>query len=331
MKVCAIIVTYADRFDLLKQVLDYCSQNVDSIVLVNNNSSKNSRQNISEYQSSVPLNIVDFDYNTGSAKGFKSGIEGFMKSDCSHAIIFDDDNLAESGVLEKMKLVWEELPKNQEAKTALLANRTDRVNFNKVVLENNPEAILPPKNNFLGFHWKEFFVKLLERTSNKKAALNNGATEKIKVVAAPYSGLFFSKKLIENIGLPKEKYSLYYDDFDFTHQIYLQGGNIWLMPNCVINDIENSVYLPKKKMFFYHSLFVGKKSQMYYSFRNMLYFHKKYRIDNTLVFLINKFSFLVLIFFMAIINGELKKLSLLKDAIKDAKKEGLGANSNYPI
>ena len=47
MKVISVIVTYADRFNLLKQVLDSCLiSDVSKIIIVDNNSDKNSREKL---------------------------------------------------------------------------------------------------------------------------------------------------------------------------------------------------------------------------------------------------------------------------------------------
>ncbi len=61
------------------------------------------------------------------------------------------------------------------------------------------------------------------------------------------AGLFFHKDLIEKIGLPDESYFLYVDDFDFTYRITKAGGEIWMVTNSHLHDLESSFYLPGKK------------------------------------------------------------------------------------
>jgi cellulose synthase/poly-beta-1,6-N-acetylglucosamine synthase-like glycosyltransferase len=51
MKVCAVIVTYGDRFHLLNQVMDTCyKEGVNNIIVVDNNSSKNSKIELKKYE-----------------------------------------------------------------------------------------------------------------------------------------------------------------------------------------------------------------------------------------------------------------------------------------
>ena len=50
MKITAIIVTYSDRFHLLKQVLDSCfEEGVSNIIIIDNNSHKNSKIQLEKY------------------------------------------------------------------------------------------------------------------------------------------------------------------------------------------------------------------------------------------------------------------------------------------
>ena len=58
MKVCAVIVvTYEDRFHLLKQVMDACHrEEVNQIIVVDNVSVENSRKQLKEYEEKIKIN-----------------------------------------------------------------------------------------------------------------------------------------------------------------------------------------------------------------------------------------------------------------------------------
>jgi len=188
--------------------------------------------------------------------------------------------------------------------------------------------MLQPKNHYLGFHFIGFAEKLSERIFPKKV-VQQLSYEPIEVPAAPYSGLLFHKQLLKQIGLPNEKFVLYMDDFDFTLRIGRNNGRLWLIPNAIIYDLENSVYLPVKKKFLYHSAFDGNINQMYYSFRNMKYLGNNELIDKRFIYFINKILFWTLITTMAVVRGKLNRITMLQDAVKDADNGSLGINQKY--
>jgi len=51
MKVCSVIVTYGDRFHLLKQVIEACyKEGVDKVIVIDNASEENSKKQLKENQ-----------------------------------------------------------------------------------------------------------------------------------------------------------------------------------------------------------------------------------------------------------------------------------------
>ena len=86
MKTFAIIVTYGNRFLLLRKVvLELLNIKIDKIVIVDNKSEKESADQLiklrKEYKSIIE--VVSLNENTGSAKGYAIGIRKALEySDC---------------------------------------------------------------------------------------------------------------------------------------------------------------------------------------------------------------------------------------------------------
>ena len=332
MQVCGVIVTYGDRFHLLSQVIDaLLKERIDKIVIIDNGSSVNTQTGVKKYPANVILHR--FEENKGTAIAFKTGIIKAIETSCEFIWLMDDDTVPVTGSLDHLKDFWKNFSRNEKEKTiALCSYRKDRSNFVKAFGGNNPDDILPAKNNFAGFHLKNLFAKISERINPGKKRSAEPAPGAARISAATYGGLFFHKDLMEKIGLPDESYFLYADDFDFTYRITKAGGEIWIVTNSIIHDLESSFYLPAKKNILYHSAFDSPtESSSYYALRNTVYFSKKFLVNNKFVYRLNKFLFLAFITVIGILRGESKRLKLIRAAIKDGENGRLGFNPEYKI
>ena len=332
MQVCGVIVTYGDRFHLLSQVIDaLLKERIDKIVIIDNGSSVNTQTGVKKYPANVILHR--FEENKGTAIAFKTGIIKAIETSCEFIWLMDDDTVPVTGSFDHLKDFWKNFSKIEKERTAALCSyRKDRSNFVKAFANNNPDDILPAKNNFAGFHIKNLFAKIRERANTGTKKIMEAVPGAGRISAASYGGLFFHKDLIEKIGLPDESYFLYADDFDFTYRITKAGGEIWMVTNSVIHDLESSFYLPAKKNILYHSAFDSPKdSSSYYALRNTVYFSKKFLANNKFVYALNKSLFLVIITIIGILRGRAKRLKLIHSAIKDGEKGRLGFHPEYKI
>ncbi len=344
MNICVITVTYGNRFHLLEKVLDALIQDeIKKIIIIDNGSSVESNQKMQDYaqKSSKNIQITPIGYNAGSAKGFKMGLEKALEipeTETPFFWILDDDNLPQADTLEVLLKFWKELTNTENyRKTALLANRVDRKNFVATLITQNPDDILTRKNSFMGFHWANIWELLYERIMKKD--FKNIEKEKYqnlplftKISAAPYGGLFFHRDLLKTTALPDEKYVLYCDDFAFTLPITRSGGTIWFIKDSILEDVERSVYLPKKKKWLHHLLFEAKEAQAYYALRNMVYFPLNTQQNtNKFTCFVNKCSLFFMLSIMALLRGELGKLAILWEANNDAVNGKMGVNPKYVL
>ena len=335
MKTCCVIVTYSDRFHLISEVLNsLLSHPVDEVIIIDNASKENSKIKLKNFlrNYSIPTKLIELETNCGSAKGFKEGILNAIKSSCNFVWLLDDDNMPLENSLKLLHNFWKNSTIiEKERKLALLSNREDRTEFIVAINKNDPAMVLPPKNSFLGFNISTLANKISDRIINKN--IQNKSTNKTgKVIAAAYGGLFFHKEIITNDLLPNEDYYLYLDDFDFTFNFTKNGGEIWMIVDSKIKDIELSSYITKKKGLLYHSIFDAKNDFVtYYANRNLCYMQLKYLVNNHLLYNINKVLFLIYIFTLGIIRFKFSRLKILLESINDARKNKLGRNTKYSI
>lgn len=333
--VCAVVVTYGDRSALLLQVIDaLLQQAVSRIVVVDNGSVPASTRQLDALAARQPaLTVVRWPVNRGSAPGYAKGIETALQSACPFIWMLDDDNQPQAGALDCLRRFWRERCGAGIApdRLALSSFRQDRPNFVQALVRNDPSLIYPPRNAFAGFHvlglWNKLRERLLPPPAPATALPASGRLE-----ACAFGGLFAHRDLMNRFGLPNADYVLYFDDFAYTHRISNGGGEIWLLRDSRIVDLESSEYLPAKKKLLYHSVFDSKRdAAVYYGFRNAIHFCHRHRVDSPLMYLVNKLLFLTLMLLMGLLRGQGHRLRVLWQAVQDGEAGRLGPRATYPL
>jgi len=327
MKTCVVIVTYGNRFHLLKKVIERCvEEKVDKIIVVDNNSPPESRENIKKLEKNIPnLEVIYLDENKGSAGGYKIGLQkAYDDEECEFIWLLDDDNKPEKGSLKILKDFWKELKvKEKEKNVALLSYRPQFSYYKETVLKNDERILIGRINSFFGFHILDLpyiIIRFLKRVLYREN-INKYPNEKDwgVVPVAPYGGLFFHKKLIDIIGYPMEEFFLYYDDFEYTYRITKKGGKIYLILNSIVKDLEKN-WAAVGRMTIFHDYNEGPKMRVYYGARNRVYFELKNRVTNKSIYKANMALFKILLF---IFNG-FRDNKVFNMAVEDGMKKRLG-------
>lgn len=331
-KVYVVTVTYGNRFDLLKQVIDAAlNEGVYKVIVVDNKSELESRNKLMEYEklSNDKLKVLYLDDNYGSAGGFKKGLElAYSDSECEFIWILDDDNKTIDGSLKTLLSFWHSLEiKNKEEKIALLSYRPKNNQLAKeAIIHNKPELVLGvKKNGFLGFHIKELHKKIyryLKRRFKTKDNIVEQETEKKFGVlsSASYGGLFIHKNILNKIGYPNEDLYLYVDDVEWSYRITRMGGKIYLILDSKIDDLELSWCVTKNvKETGFSIMARGNPYRVYYTIRNRVFFEINNFVDNKVIYWINIFVYLLLINF-----SKTKNIKLIIKAVKDGYNGKLG-------
>lgn len=318
IKICVVTVTYGNRFNYLKKVIDACLSHpcVKKVIVVDNNSLKESREKLKQLDKKEQrIKVVFLKENKGSAGGFKIGLkEACQCKDCDFIYLLDDDNLPSETTFSMLITFWESLNlQNKEEKVGICSHREDKPVYKNAALTGKHYLIYGKKNSFMGFHFLNFLTKFEK---------NNVNTDKDYGVipVAPYGGLFFHKKMINTIGYPDEKFFLYGDDFDFTSRI----PNLFIVFHSVLKDLEKSFHVNKS---YFSTRFFNAydDNRLYYMVRNNIFFQKKQGlIDNYVIYFFNVILYVFGNLFLIPFNykkGVLTRFKSLFMGIRDGFRE----------
>lgn len=327
--VYAIIVTYADRFHLLEQVIKACcSEGIDKIIVVDNNSNESSQRELKSLENSLDncLKVIYLNKNSGSSGGYKRGMEeAYKDNNCSYIWLLDDDNKPQKGSLKTLKEYWESLSKEeQNEKFSLLSYRQDRKAYKEAIMTGNPDLVLGEQNSFLGFHIFNLLNKIVKRKPNiqtRQENIHNGL-----VSVAPYGGMFFHKNLIATIGYPKEDFFVYADDHDWSYRIIKNGGEIHLLLDSVIEDIDTSWHVSETNESIFKIIAKGNPFRVYYTTRNRVFFEKEHLVNKPFLYLVNRVVFHIILLFFSVKN--LSNYQHFCNAVRDGLNDNMGENTN---
>ncbi|WHY66796.1 glycosyltransferase [Neobacillus sp. SuZ13] len=324
--VCVVTVTYGDRWNILKEVMEVLIDNpvVKKIIVVDNDS-KNDLTNAAR-QLSDKIQVIKMNSNTGSAYGYKVGISRALEDKNSEYIwLLDDDNKPEKDALDELIVQYDHFQNNTSKNLlALLSLRDDRKEFILASKHQEAEKFFPMRNSCLGVHYKDLFKKVLNKIHKKSNNTSDGNQHIVKVPLAPYGGLFFHKSLINTIGLPNDQFYLYSDDYEFSNRIIKSSGKIILIPSSRISDIDKSWFIKENNGFFLSLFKSDSEVRIYYSIRNRIYFETKELVNNRFIYSINKTLFLTLIQLASIFYKKKDRKDLIKRAMSDGFNERLG-------
>ena len=323
--VCVVIVTYGDRWPLLREVLcavDKQTYLPNKIILVNNGSAYSNEQ--LSISLSVTVQILNFECNMGSAQGFGCGLRKAVDLDVDLIWILDDDNCPVTNALEELVNTF------QISGGAVVATRM-------IQGVGQRASVGTPRNGFLGYSIiatvQSLYKKLARRFikySNDISSKNDKYFEKLPV--APYGGLLISKTLIEEIGFPREDFITYADDTEWTSRINATGNAIYRCSTSIVNDIDRSWHVRTTRII---PLISPETSfyKIYYSVRNQTYLEYRSSSSRTLFFLNVVIRLTVLLGNMMVFS-ENKKASFLRiyvliKAFYDGLLGKLGWRSEY--
>lgn len=327
MKTIAVIVTYSNRFHLLKQVIEsILSQDINKIIVIDNNSEPSSKEQLKlfEKQNSEKVKVIYLPENIGSAGGFKRGLqEAYNDSESEFIWLFDDDNIAKKGSYVALVSFYnrKELEKNN---SMLISLRSDRKQYYKSIEANDTEILTGKKNSFMTFDFISYIKnKFFTKKTNIKFNQNYGETHQ-----APYGGMFLHKNLINKIGYPDDRFFVYADDTEYSYRIIKNGGKIYAVLNSLLEDIDISWDKVefKKNLFSSPILDTPSSFRVYYSFRNRVYFELQNRVENKFVYFFNMimFFFVSRLLIYGILRFKFKRLGLVLKAIYDGINGNLG-------
>lgn len=338
--VCAVMVTYGSREELLGQALNAVERcGVRRIVIVANGVDDTYLQMIQrlterEYPQCYLVHLLQ---NAGSAEGFRCGVEAALKIPEVQFLWFvDDDNTTDRCALSALLATYRKLvDEHATDRLALLSLRTARPVFVRIADGATPESLFPSPDAVAGFdvaravrrHVGRLCRSLRKGTEERQPTV--GSKGIIEVPYGPYSGLFLHRDLIGRIGLPDPHFVLYGDDEDFTSRIAATGGKLFLVPESVIDDIEGSWHVAGGHRF--DSLLYGTPDfRVFYSVRNGAYVSRRGK-NAGLRFMVNRSAFMACLLLLALWHGKLDRYRLVRLALRDGLEGRLGKKPGFNL
>lgn len=314
MKTTALIVTYSNRFHLLKKVIEACFQEgVTKIIVIDNNSAPESKASLKDFQDEKEIKVIWNNSNVGSAKAFKIGLEHVLENkDHEYIWLLDDDNMPEKNSLAYLHDYWK---KKSTDSLCLLSYRSDRNQYKKAIQSQNQNLIKGENNSFYGFSLRYKISSLFKKKRKLNKDINIGS-----IPYAPFGGMFFHKTLVNLIGYPNENYFLYSDDHEWSYRITQVNKRIQLLLKSRVKDIDKSWAIAQSDSVF-KKISNGSKFRIYYTIRNRMFFEKTNLIKNRLEYFFNVSIFIMILFCYCGISQNFKIFLL---AIKHANKKKLG-------
>jgi GT2 family glycosyltransferase len=326
-----VTVTYGDREHLLRQVLNAVrDMDVSRVVVVDNGSAWPVKSELKAAYSDF-VDVVEMGENTGSARGFATGIQRALDWGAEYVWLLDDDNRPRGDTLQKLRDAYSKAQASTPRdRLAVLAFRPEHQA--DVAMGVATHRINPRVNSFRGFHVLDIPYKIWRRTPWGRPRVLAELPATVSMEQAPYSGLLFHRDLIQSIGLPNADFVLYADDNEFTYRIAKKGGRTLLVTSAMIDDLESSWNVKAR----FGNGFVGNLEgvgdfRAYYAMRNGVYFDVTNMNRNGFAFWVNRSVYMAILFVFSIILGKRARYRLLLVAVHDGLAGRLGVNKAYPL
>jgi rhamnopyranosyl-N-acetylglucosaminyl-diphospho-decaprenol beta-1,3/1,4-galactofuranosyltransferase len=218
--IAAVVITY-NRLPLLKQCIDALkgqTRKLDAIVVVNNGSSDGTGEWLTQQDG---LTVV-YQNNSGSSGGFYTGIEAAYAGGYDRLWIMDDDAFPQRDCLECLVKAQGDLGE----KNAVLA---------PVVIEG--DAIDESHRGFIDpRHLRQPLQHPL-----RKADIYSSQQSVIKVTFVSFVGMFISREVVKEIGLPRVEYYMFHDDVEYCIRMQKRGFSFYLVKEAIIyHKLNNS-------------------------------------------------------------------------------------------
>jgi len=322
-KVVAVIVTYGNRFNLVKEVISAAlEEGVDRIILVDNASVADSYNQIQLLALNVDsVTLIRMQENEGSAGGYYAGLH-YVQENLQPDFVWmlDDDNVPQKDSLKNLLLARNLLISDEvNADVVLYSYRGDSRSDDKLAITNGLIKDYRP-NNFSGLN----FISSLKSVFLNKKENQQINYPVIKTNIGPYGGMFISVVALSKIGLPNKKLYLYADDHDFSLRLDKYDIKKYLVYYSKLKDIDFS--------FVDNDGILSNKIadlKVFYMIRNHTYLSKKF-IKNRMFYELNKLAFVGLLFLNSIpiiikdTQFIIKRMKIIMRAIYDGEKSRLG-------
>jgi len=323
--ITAIIVTYGDRWQYLKVLLNRLEDEklVEDVVIIDN-ASMHDITTLCVEANFKKTKVFREKQNLGSAGGYKAGIEAALVLNNDIIMLFDDDVVPEPGCIETLKNEFDNI--YIEGNTNIFSLIPYRDCLHSKVLKTS----FLDKCNFVGLNLFTFIQRHLN--FKKYLAIEKFSHEVVDCqMGTAYACLFFHKTLINKIGLPNEEFILYYDDVEFTYRILKNGGKVWLAKEALCYDVCNNYSSSLGSPPILGYLMADSDSKVFYLIRNRIYLDRFIFSRISYFYIVNAFVFLFCITTLGVFYFNTKRVKTIYHAIIAGFWGKLGMHPDYPL
>jgi len=285
--VITVIVTY-NRKKLLSKVLDSVLNQdypIKKILIIDNDSSDGTKDMLSDYL--LNNDVIQYHNtggNLGGAGGFKYGFEQAIQIGFDYLWLMDDDLSPNEGCLSSLVKhndngITQPLRLNKDGSCAELSP----LEYNL----SNPFLSKPSKNKVLDIY-----------------PTNNDI---ILVAGVPFEGPLIAFSVVEKVGLPDDRFFIFYDDMDYSIRAKKAGFSI-----CCVQNAKATRLLVNNQSSDLNSW------KGYYMMRNLFHLHYKH---GTNIFVKSKPVFYTFILLAkALFSMNFKQCSIVLCSFRDSFK-----------
>ena len=326
-----VTLTYGDRFNYLHTLVSRSLESplIDRVIIVSNASVAP----LENLRTSWPgqVEVIYLDNNTGSAKGYSVGIKAALDAGAEYIWLMDDDNAPTHNAIATLHTCLSQLEEiDGRDKSAVLGFRpTHQADIAAGV---PGRFAIQRRSSFFGFHIAQLPYKLWRRRPWVHPQRKQDKIPMVQLPFATYGGLLAHRSLYQRIGLPLDALMLYADDSEYTWRITAGGGRIFLVPDALLDDLEDSWNIKARTSNIYESFLLGGSDlRAYYGARNQAWFDKNIWASSSLLYSLNRWMFFRLLRLIAKRRGAEQRLTLIEKAIQDGEAGVLGLNRSYPL
>lgn len=215
IKVIAIIVTFK-RKELLSEVINAVlnqDANISEVLVIDNNSNDGTKELVETFmvEGATVVNYYNTGANLGGAGGFKFGIQKASERNPDYIWLMDDD-------LKPNRDCLRHLLHYADSKTIC---QPLRLNVDGSCAEYSP-TIYDLKSPFI----------LRPKRKTVIDCFNSAHDENIPLHGIPFEGPLIPAALVSDIGLPDDRFFIFYDDLDYSIRARKAGYAI----KCIIKS-----------------------------------------------------------------------------------------------
>ena len=316
--VCAVTVTYADRFEALcKPTIERAFRaGVDRIVVVDNGSTLSSAQSLRAFSLERPkVMLISREHNEGSAAAFGIALAAATDTHPDFIWLLDDDNWVEPSTLEQLlKVQAEAATRYDDPLTAVCASREPNGFHERVRAGASVDSVYPPVGAFLSFDLWSYLARRVRKPTTP-------TTDSPAIPYAPYGGLLIHNDILTQVGPPRKDFVLYADDTYWTSQIVRCGHRIVLATGVLISDADRKWLASDKTNSVASIMQKDHPARLYLSTRNQAWVdHQRLRHGAERVrYAVNRLVITTVAWISARRNHSMQNFSLFRSATMHAE------------